>query len=307
MKNKNSYFAPIVFHPGETLAEKLAEMNMGPKEFAVRTGKPEKTIIAVLNGNSSITPDMAIQFEQVTHIKADYWMKMQNAFNAYLASDRYKTIIADAIPWAKKFPLQEMMSMGWLPQQDSMEDRTLSLLSFFRLSSAGAWENYYCNQQLKVAFRISLDKSNTPFAISAWLRQGEIVAEEMNVMDYSAKKFKSILPKLQSLTALSMEESFDKIQKYCSSAGVKVMRIPSLKKTEISGATRWIKDAPCIQIADSLKSKNDFWFTFFHEVGHILLHGKKEIFLEKVAYSDWQKDKEEEADAFARKWLMVNG
>ena len=29
-------------------------MGMGPKEFAIRTGKPEKTITAVLKGQSSI-------------------------------------------------------------------------------------------------------------------------------------------------------------------------------------------------------------------------------------------------------------
>ncbi len=277
---------------------------MGPKEFAVRTGKPEKTIIAVINGDSAITQDMAIQFEQVTQLKAEYWMKMQSAYDAYLASERHKAIIAAAIPWAREFPLQEMINKGWLPQHSNIEEKTLSLLSFFRLSSAAAWENYYFNQQLKVAFRISLAQSNAPFAISAWLRQGEIVAENMNVKSYSEKKFKSILSQLQSLTSYSMEESFDSIQKLCATAGVKVYKVSTLKNTEINGATRWMHDTPCIQLSAGLKGKESFWFTFFHEVGHILLHGKKEIFLEKVAYSDWQKEKEDEADAFARKWLI---
>jgi len=304
MKNQNSYFAPIEFHPGETLAEKLVEMNMGPKEFAVRSGKPEKTIIAVINGDSAITQDMAIQFEQVTQLKAEYWMKMQSAYDAYLAGERHKAIIAAAIPWAREFPLQEMINKSWLPQQSTIEEKTLSLLSFFRLSSAAAWENYYFNQQLKVAFRISLAQSNAPFAISAWLRQGEIVAENMIVKSYSENKFKSILSQLQSLTSYSMEEAFDSIQKLCATAGVKVFKVSTLKNTDISGATRWKNDTPCIQLAENLKGKEIFWFTFFHEVGHILLHGKKEIFLEKVVYSDWQKEKENEADAFARKWLI---
>ena len=303
MKKQNSYFPPIEFHPGETLAEKLVEMNMGPKEFAVRSGKPEKTIIAVINGDSAITPDMAIQFEQVTQIKADYWIKMQSAYDSFLASERYKAIIADAIPWAREFPLQDMISKGWLPHQSTMEEKTLSLLSFFRLSSAAAWENYYFNQQLKVAFRISLAQSNAPFAISAWLRQGEIVAENMIVKPYSEKKLKSLLPQLQTLTSYSPDDAFDSIQKLCATAGVKVFKVSTLKNTEINGATRWMHDTPCIHLSARLKGKENFWFTFFHEVGHILLHGKKEIFLEEVTYSDWQKEKEDEADAFARKWL----
>ena len=36
---------PVVYHPGETLDEKLQEMGMGVKEFATRVSKPEKTII----------------------------------------------------------------------------------------------------------------------------------------------------------------------------------------------------------------------------------------------------------------------
>lgn len=80
MENQNQYFPQTRPHPGETLAEKLAEMEMDPKEFALRTGKPEKTIIAVLNGESSITPDMAIQFENVTKIPATFWMNHQRSF-----------------------------------------------------------------------------------------------------------------------------------------------------------------------------------------------------------------------------------
>ena len=67
---KNQYIPQVVFHPGETLAEKLKEMGMGPKEFAVRTGKPEKTISEILNSKSSITPEMAVQFESVTKYRS---------------------------------------------------------------------------------------------------------------------------------------------------------------------------------------------------------------------------------------------
>ena len=38
----NQYFPQSVAHAGETLEEKLNELKMNPKEFAIRTGKPEK-------------------------------------------------------------------------------------------------------------------------------------------------------------------------------------------------------------------------------------------------------------------------
>ena len=83
--NENQYIPQVVFHPGETLVEKLKEMKMGPKEFAVRTGKPEKTISKVLSGKSSITPDMAVQFESVTKIPAHFWLNRQRSYDEYIA------------------------------------------------------------------------------------------------------------------------------------------------------------------------------------------------------------------------------
>ena len=67
-----------VYHPGVTLAEKLKEMEMSVKEFAVRVSKPEKTIFAVINGSSSITTEMAVSFEAVTKIPASFWLRKQH-------------------------------------------------------------------------------------------------------------------------------------------------------------------------------------------------------------------------------------
>ena len=66
----------VVFHPGVTLEEKLEEMGMSIKEFAIRTSKPEKTIIAVIRGRSSITTEMAVSFENVTKIPASFWSNL---------------------------------------------------------------------------------------------------------------------------------------------------------------------------------------------------------------------------------------
>ena len=74
-------FTPrVIYHPGVTLAEKLEELGMSAKEFSVRTKKPEKTINAVLKGNSSLTPDMAVAFESVTGIPANFWMQKQQKY-----------------------------------------------------------------------------------------------------------------------------------------------------------------------------------------------------------------------------------
>jgi addiction module HigA family antidote len=304
MTKQNQYFPQSRPHPGETLAEKLEEMGMGPKEFALRVDKPEKTIIAVLKGESSITPDMAVQFENVTKIPAHFWMNHQRSYDEFVAREKRKTAIDEAVAWAKQFPMSDMIKKGWLPPATSIEEKTMEMLAFFGFSNHYAWENYYLKQQLKVAFRISLAQANEPYAISAWLRKGELQAAELVANNYSEKKFKEILPDLKSIMAKHPKRFFNQLQSLCLEAGVKVVHTPCINKAPISGSTRWLNDTPFIQLTGRYNRNDSFWFTFFHEAGHILLHGKKDIFLEKVDYSDKDMIKEKEADDFAVKWTL---
>ena len=305
MVKQNQYFPQSRPHPGETLAEKLEEMEMGPKEFALRTGKPEKTIIAVLKGESSITPDMAVQFENVTKVPANFWMNHQRSFDEFMAREKRKTAIDNAVAWAKQFPLADMIKKGWLSQVSTIQEKTMEMLAFFGFSNHTAWEDYYFKQQLKVAFRISLAQTNEPYAISAWLRKGELQAAALQANDYSEKKFKEALPELKYIMATHPDGFFNQLQNICLKAGVKVVHTPCINKAPISGSTRWLNDTPFIQLTGRYNRNDSFWFTFFHEAGHILLHGKKDIFLEKVEYSDKDLIKEKEADEFAIKWTLT--
>ena len=302
--NKNQYFPQSISHPGETLEEKLQEMGMGPKEFAIRTGKPEKTIIAVIKGDSSLTPDMAVQFESVTRIPAHFWINSQRHYDEFVAREKRKEIITQSIEWARLFPVSYMTKKGWLHSFSSIEEKTSELLSFFSMSSPAAWKDYYFNQELKVSFRISLAHTNEPYAISAWLRKGELQANELVANSYSEKNFKEILPEIKNIMATQPADFFAQLQTRCLKAGVKVVYTPCLPKAPISGSTRWLNDTPLIQLTGRYKRNDVFWFTFFHETGHILIHGKKDIFLEDIEYPDKVNEKELEANSFAIKWTL---
>lgn len=304
MAKQNQYIPQIAFHPGDTLTEKLDELEMGPKEFALRTGKPEKTIIAIMKEKSSITPEMAVQFEHVLKIPAHFWLNIQRNYDEYLAREERKELLSLSTSWAKKFPLAEMIKKGWLLQNSTLEGKTADLLAFFSISSHTAWEDYYLKQQLKVAFRISLAHTKEPYAISAWLRKGDLQATELSSKDYSEKKFKEVLPEIKRIMAKHPADFFKTLQASCLEAGVKVVHTPCLPKAPIVGSTRWLNDTPLIQLSGRYNRNDSFWFTFFHEAGHILLHGKKDIFLEKIEYSDIDLKKEEEADNFAVKWTL---
>ena len=84
MIKQNQYFPQSRPHPGVTLSEKLEEMGMSAKEFADYTGKPERTINAVLNGTCAITADLAVQFEKVTQIPSHFWLNSQRNYDNFL-------------------------------------------------------------------------------------------------------------------------------------------------------------------------------------------------------------------------------
>jgi len=304
MNKQNEYFPQSVPHPGETLEEKLQEMNMGPKEFAIRTGKPEKTVTAILKGESAITPDMALLFENVTKIPMRFWMNAQRNYDEYRALERQQKQNEESTDWAARFPVKEMGKLGWIPSNLPKNEWAGALLAFFGIGKHKGWEDIYYNQALKGAFRISLAHTNEPYAISAWLRKGELLASELSAVTYSDKVFKECLNEIKTLMATHPDNFSQQLQQLCLLAGVKVVYMPCLPKAPIHGATRWLNDTPVIQLSGRYNRNDNFWFTFFHEAGHILLHGKKDIFLEKVEYSEKDMEKEKEADAFAVKWTF---
>lgn len=304
MTTLNQYNPESIPHPSETLIEKLQELNMGPKEFAIRTGKPEKTISAVLKGESSITPEMSILFESVLKIPARFWMENQKVYDEFVARTKRLAVIKDAVEWAKNFPYAKMANFGWVATTRKAEEKVSELFNFFGLSNKKAWENYYMGQKLKLNFRISLQHTNEPFAVSAWLRQGELDARTLQIPDYNEQIFKDNLRKIKSIMAEQPIDFFSELQNLCAQAGVKVIYTPCLPKAPISGSSRWINETPVIQLSARYRQNDRFWFTFFHEAGHILMHGKKYISIENIDFTAAEIDKEKEADLFSEDWTF---
>jgi len=304
MATINEYYPQSVTHPAVILAETLEENNMGAKEFAVKTGKPEKTISAVLKSKSSITPDMAMLFEQVLKIPAHFWIEAQRNYDEYVARLNFQKNIDNSVEWAKQFPYLAMANLGWLSKTTQLKEKVVNLFNYFGIANQKGFEDYYYNQATQVAFRISLKNQDNAPAIAAWLRQGELQAKQQNVPAYSKSKLKSNLPLLKKLMVQQPQNFYSQLLSLCAEAGVKVVATPCLPKTQIKGSTRWLNDTPLIQLNNRYKRNDIFWFTFFHEVGHILLHGKKYFSIENLNVKGEKKQYENEANNFAADWLL---
>ena len=300
----NEYHPKVVFHPGEALKEKLEELGFGPKEFALRTGKPEQTISKVLNGKSSITPEMSVLFEAVTKIPVSFWQKKQARYDEYVAKLQRADSIENAIEWAQSFPYADMAKQEWVPPTKNILEKVENLFSFFGIAVKEAWEDFFLNQKLAVNFRISLKGTKDPYALSAWIRQGEILAANQPVPKYERKKLNDCLPKLKEYMANEEPDFWSKTLYLLNSCGVKVICVSCIPRVSANGVSRWINGSPVIQISDRMKRYDIIWFSLWHEIGHIMMHGSKFISVENVEYDERDLKVENEANDFAIKWTF---
>lgn len=271
-----------VSHPGEVVVDYLEFHGWAQRDLARRTGLTPKTISEICNGKGPISPQTALAFEKVLQRPAHFWLNMQRQYDEAEARQQDLAKSAQWIDWAHKFPLKEMKKLGFLNQNKSDVE---ALLSFLGVSSPESWNTVWgtCN----VAYRQTRKFTKSVESISAWVRGTELLAAEIQTADYNEQLLRQSIGELRLLTRTRAEDAVEAVQIICAAAGVAVVLVPELPHTEISGCARWLSDKKAL-VALTLRYKYDdqMWFTFFHELGHILLHRKKQSFVLDNAADD---------------------
>lgn len=287
--------------PGEILEEHLAVAGMSKTELATRCGRPNKTISEIIHGKAEITPQTAIQLERVLGQPATFWLALESRYRLSLATTDERAARRDALPWAKAFPVKALVERGHIEAPEDDEDLVGKLFSFFGVGTVAGWEMQFGGEQ--VAYRRSPSLKAAHESVAAWIRAGELRAATIDCGVYDAKRFRTALASVRALAARPFADVHEQIVELCATAGVAVVFLPELPKTCLSGIARWLsKDKALIQLSMRHKTGDHAWFSFFHEAGHIVLHGKKTIFLDEKGMDI--DELEDEADRFAQEQLL---
>lgn len=298
---QNEYFPDYVSPPGETLQEILEMKGMTQANLARRTGRPNKTINEIIQGKTAITPETALQLERVLGVPASFWFSREQQYREALARLKEEEALAEHVGWLKEVPVRAMVKLGWIRVCSNRVQQLREVLGFFGVVSEREWAVIW--DVRTVAFRQSAAFQANPYAVAAWLRKGEIEAQSIDCMPYDEDRFRQTLSDVRALTTESAETIQSKLINLCALSGVAVVFVPELPKIRTSGATRWLTpNKALIQLSLRYKTNDQLWFTFFHEAGHILLHGKREVFLEENGADD--NAKEHEANEFAANILI---
>jgi len=298
----------MISPPGDTLAETLEIKGISQPMLALRTGRPVKTINEIIKGKTAIMPETAIQLERVLGIEAGFWLERERIYRLELAEIEEAKQLLKEKEWLENFPLNVMKKLGWINFENNILSKSDAIFSFFGVSGKEPYYNYYHKWVYESAYRMSKSNGKNPYCVSAWLKQGEHQAEKITASTYNIADFKEALDKIKMLMEKQPQIFFGTLQKICAEAGVKVVHTECLPQTKLHGSTRWLNDTPVIQLSNLYNRNDIFWFTFFHEAGHIIKHGKnakKTVFVEGLIYTDEELIKENEADEFAIKYMLT--
>jgi hypothetical protein len=211
--------------------------------------------------------------------------------------------------WANRFPLKDMRRLKYsVPTGVSNAE---AILRFFGASSPERWQTMW--PAASIALRQTQVFDARREAVLAWVREAEIVADQIPLADYNEARLRSSLEQLRRLTRERFEVGIEKAQEICSRAGVALVIVPELPGTRLSGCARWLNDTHAlVGLTTRYKKDDQLWFTFFHEVGHILMHrGRLSFVVDNAAdhlgddvVDPEMESYEEEADQFATVTLI---
>lgn len=300
MTTKYTFKPDYAYPPGDTLLETLESLGLTQKEFASRMGRPLKTINEIIKGVAQIMPETALQLEKVTGVPALFWNNAESNYRTHLARVQDEERQQQEVGWVKRFSYKQMVLLDLVTELEDKVARVGQLLRYFGVASPTQWECTYGG--LCGAARESNRHKSDLGDLSVWLRAGELLAQKRECLPFDKDRFIANLQKIRSLTTRNPAEAWPEVCRLCADSGVAIILVPELPKTHVSGFTRWLTpEKALIQLSLRYKTDDTLWFTFFHEAAHILIHGKREIFVE---YRGVDNPKEQEANRWAGEFLI---
>jgi transcriptional regulator with XRE-family HTH domain/Zn-dependent peptidase ImmA (M78 family) len=302
MKAKKQYeFLPdYAVCPGETLQEIMESFNMSQKELAVRTGLTVQSLNRIFKGEQPITYESANRLELATSVPARYWNNLEAQYREHLAKIEERKVMESDLDWLKTIPIKELAERGIINKSDNTVALLRETLSFYGVSSVSAWREIWTTPA--VAARRSLCFESQPGPASAWIRQGELQAHKIQCRAFDKSSLMQALQMIRSLTREEPAKFEPEMKRLCADAGVAIALVPEMKKVPWNGATKWLSPRKAmILLCLRGKGEDKFWFSFFHEAGHVLHDSRKDLLINDGSISD---PREKRADHFASEFLI---
>lgn len=284
--------------PGATISDLLEERGQSEIEFAQAMELTLEAAKQLLTGSIQITDEIAQHLARFFGVSASFWLSREAQFREGLEH------LAGNEVWVKKLPVNDLIKFGWVRNTEAVHEKIAACLTYFGVPTVADWYQEYEGRQTLAAFRTSQTLESDEGAVLAWLRKGEIDGAAMDCRDWDPDKLRASLLDLRALTREKDPAVFiPALQERAAECGIALVIARTLSGCRASGATKFLSEnRPLMMLSFRYLTDDHFWFTFFHEVGHLLLHDIREVFLEDGDYCTGKE--EDEANAFAAELLI---
>ena len=310
MSNWEGFYPDWTSAPGDTITDILEEQDMSKARFGRLVHLTADDVDELLRGQSTVTIGLARRLASVLGASVEFWMSRDYQ---YRQDSRWLQEGEDG--WLRQLPLADMVKFDWLNPTPSPSGEFAACLGFFGVETVSEWQEKYRSLAETAAFRSSPSFVSTHGAIAAWLRRGEIEAEQIECRPWHPEGFQESLNQIRALTFQKDPNRFIPVlQEACSTNGVAVVIVRSPSGCRASGATRFVSSNKAIlQLSFRYLTDDHFWFSFFHEAGHLLMHGLRHYFSATLEFQrPWilesanspANNEEQEANEFAEDILI---
>lgn len=307
MMTEQNIYSDLAIPPGEYLEEVLDELGMTKNDLAKRMDRPAPKLSAIFKGRKAITPETALRLEKVVGVPAHIWTGLESEYRLALAriqeKEEHEQLKAEA-KFVTLYRYAELVKMGILEKFTRPMDKVLALQKFFGVTSLQTIPKL---KRYKPAFRTGrkITKGNNPEAIASWLRVGERAAAQVNCAPFGKAALENTVGKIRAMTRQLPEDFQNTLQDMLAASGIALIICPHMPSTGIHGATFWMgPEKAVIMMTIRYKWADIFWFSLFHEIGHVLLHGHNVMVLEGENGDQHLAKRETQADIYAADTLI---
>ncbi|WP_292228367.1 ImmA/IrrE family metallo-endopeptidase [Brevundimonas sp.] len=287
--------------PGETIKDALAYKNLSLEAFCVAIGMALPSVEDLLQGDLAIDVSIADRLATTLGSNRQFWMSRETFYRARREASPLATSMTFDT-FAQQLPLKDMRSFGWFESFPGLSDRDAAL-AFFE-DAPGVWQSSGSRVLDAVRFRTSFAHESNPAAVTAWLRQGVLQAREIECAPWDSKALEAAIPAMRALVRQKDPMVFfPKLVDICRGCGVAVVFVRTPKGCHASGATHFAEENKAVvQLSFRYRSDDHFWFTVFHELGHLILHPANRLFVEGKDYEPTEE--EDEANRYSADVLV---
>jgi len=289
--------------PGESITRQMTVMGVDSHDLAEDLSMSLNEVRSVLAGLLPITPEIATVLSNRLGGSKGYWLNRDSAFQHAITALPLERRFERS--WVESMPYKAIVKLGWVKPAASVSGKASELLDFFGLRHSAQWRLRYPNSSFASAFRTSTSFNTHPEAVALWLRRGEQVAATIDCAPWNPDGFRASLPDLKALTRNKYpSQFFPELRHICAANGVALVAAPTPEGCHASGATQFLsRTKALLMLSFRFKSDDQFWFSFFHEAGHLILHDIDAVFIDD-AFSEKEAPEEAEANHFAQEMLL---